>query len=76
MKHSIKVKNRDHLFQLVREHLEMHGDQCDLNHLDVSEVKDLSNIFANTSFNAALFIYSALHLTDLGIHGLNDFTLA
>lgn len=49
----IKVRDREHLEELV---------QCHFHRLD--------------DVGAARFIYGALHPIDLGIDGLNDFTIA
>lgn len=40
-----------HLRKLVIQHIDKYGPYCDLNHIDVSQVKDFTGIFANTVFN-------------------------
>lgn len=47
----IVVAPRGQLFGLVREAIATHGPYCDLNHLDVSNVQDMTSVFAGTAFN-------------------------
>ena len=46
MRPTIIVKNRAHLDQLIAQEMKMQGPSCDLNHLDISAVTDLSSLFA------------------------------
>ena len=48
MKYKIKAKNKEQLKDLIKEEIELHGYSCDLNHIDVSAVKDLSYLFFDT----------------------------
>ena len=47
----IKVRNREHLEELVQCHVRQYGPTCDLNHLDVSGVTNMTNIFQTGRFN-------------------------
>ena len=47
----VKAENRQHLVSLVEEHLKKHGYSCDLNHIDVSQITDLSFLFSESTFN-------------------------
>ena len=47
----VKAENRQHLVSLVEEHLKKHGYSCDLNHIDVSQITDLSFFFSESIFN-------------------------
>ena len=46
MRPTIIVTNRAHLDQLIAQEMKTQGPSCDLNHLDISAVTDLSSLFA------------------------------
>lgn len=41
----VVARDRDHLNELMDKAFEKHGDDCDLNHIDVSRVEDFSDLF-------------------------------
>ena len=45
MKDKIIAKDKHHLKDLIKEEIELHGYSCNLNHIDVSGVKNLSYLF-------------------------------
>lgn len=47
----IEVHHRHDLRRLVLEEIAANGPECDLNHLDISEMVDISNTFEGTNFN-------------------------
>lgn len=47
----IVVTDRIHLDVLIAQHLDTHGMNADLNHIDVSAVQDFDMLFANKAFN-------------------------
>lgn len=51
MKKKIKAQNRYHLVDLIMSEMNRSGNQCDLNHIDVTQVKDMSSLFARSEFN-------------------------
>jgi surface protein len=46
LKKIIIIENKDHLQQVIKEELEVYGNHVDLNHLDVSNVEDMSFLFS------------------------------
>lgn len=48
---SIQATSIQHLQQLVQEHIARLGPQCDLNHLDVSQVTIMDRLFKHSTFN-------------------------
>ena len=47
----IKARDKEHLKQIIQNEIKDFGDECDLNHIDISHMKDLSWIFYGSSFN-------------------------
>ena len=51
MKTTVHIKEKDHLRKLIHKEMNQYGNGCNLNHIDVSKITDLSYMFKNSKFN-------------------------
>lgn len=51
MKKNILIRDKEHLKQLIEQCITKYGNTCDLNHLDVSNVTDMSYLFSHKYSN-------------------------
>jgi len=61
----IQPKTKLELQVLIRAEIDQHGNQCDLNHIDVSFVTDLSWLFDRSEFNGDISRWDVSAVTDM-----------
>ena len=60
---SLLVNVRNELIGLIEQHIRSEGPHCDLNHLDVSEVSDMSYVFEHSSFQGDISRWDVSNVT-------------
>ena len=45
------AQNKEHLNNLIKTEIDLHGYHCNLNHIDTSLITDMSFLFSNSQFN-------------------------
>lgn len=61
----IIAQNKDHLIKLIQEECKNNSSTCSLNHIDISLVNDLSNLFASSKFNGDISQWDVSHVKNM-----------
>ena len=61
----IVANNKKHLKELIKNEIKSHGNDCDLNHIDISNITDLSFLFTNSKFNGNISKWDTSNVTDM-----------
>ncbi len=62
---SVMIQHKTHLMNQICSHIYQYGPACDLNHLDVSQLTDLSFVFFNYKFTGDVSKWNTENVTDM-----------
>jgi surface protein len=65
MKPIIIVKDRTTLKRLIDQEIADNGNNCDLNHIDISQVSNINMIFAHIQFNGDISKWDTSNVTEM-----------
>jgi len=62
----IKIIDKLHLVDVIQQEIKLKGTKCDLNHLDVSEITNMSDLFEGSKFTGDISGWNTSSFTDIG----------
>jgi hypothetical protein len=65
MKTKIIAKDKEHLKDLIQKEIELNGNTCDLNHIDISQVEDISSLFFQSNFNGDISKWNVSYVLNM-----------
>ena len=51
LEYTLFPKTREELVKMIKEEIEINGNECSLNHIDVSKITDMRHLFSYSTFN-------------------------
>ena len=64
-KHTLFPKTKDELKRMIEDEISKNGNECSLNHIDVSEITDMSELFYWSKFNGNISEWNVSNVTSM-----------
>ena len=64
-KHTLFPKTKDELKRMIEDEISKNGNECSLNHIDVSEITNMSELFYWSKFNGNISEWNVSNVTNM-----------
>ena len=64
-KHTLFPTSKDELKKMIEKEIYANGAECDLNHIDVSKITNMSSLFKNSIFNGDISEWDVSNVTNM-----------
>ncbi len=62
---TVVAKDKKHLIEIMQQTMAEYGTDCDLNHIDVSNITDMSNLFSGSTFHGDISKWNVSNVTNM-----------
>ena len=66
VEHTLFPATKEELLEMIKGEISKNGNKCSLNHIDVSKITDMSDMFSESKFNGDISNWNVSSVRDMG----------